>query len=64
MLTVPLLYLGIVLFLLGINYGTLNLPESPALSLQSFEKYIDLIEKVHKRFSKRIPCLRALPYKV
>jgi hypothetical protein len=28
-----------------------------------FKKYIDLIEKVQKRFSKRIPCLRALPYK-
>jgi ribonucleases P/MRP protein subunit RPP40 len=28
-----------------------------------FKKYIDLIEKVQKRFSKRIPCLRDLPYK-
>ena len=28
-----------------------------------FTKYIDLIVKAQKRFSKRIPCLRALPYK-
>ena len=27
------------------------------------KKYIDVLEKVQRKFSKRIPCLSALPYK-